>query len=129
MKRCLITIGLGVVGFSGCASGSYDGDRRFTGVVERSQKISRAGEPSGLLMGFGAIGGLMHHAASGSTPTNLYQVRVAGEIFTAQTDEDFAVGSCVDIIPAKDAFVGRAYAYGQARLVTSAKCSNDPTSR
>jgi hypothetical protein len=124
MKRYVIVAGL-LAGLSGCSSsGVYDGDRRFTGVVERSQKISRSGEPSGALMGFGAIGGLIHHAAGGPTPTTLYQVRVSGEIFTAQSDEEYALGTCVDIIPTKDAIVGRAYAYGQARLVVSDKCPN-----
>jgi hypothetical protein len=107
----------------GCgAMGTSDSDRRFVGVVERSQKISRAGEPSGVLMGLGAIGGLLHHAASGATPTNLYFVRVAGETFTAQVDDEWPVGSCVEIIPAKDALISRSYGYGQARIAPSDKC-------
>jgi hypothetical protein len=120
MSRCLL---VALVMMGGCASlGAYDGERRFAGVVEGSQKISRSGEPSGVLMAFGAIGGLIHHAASGPTPTNLYFVRVSGEIITVQVDEEWASGSCVEIIPTRDAIGGRAYAYGEARLVRSDKC-------
>ena len=121
-------VALGLLALGGCTSmGIYDSDRRFVGVVERSQKISRAGEPSSALMAFGAIGGLISAAASGPTPTNLYFIRVAGDVFSVQVDEDWAPGSCVEIIPVKDAFVGREYAYGQARLVRSDKCTHPPT--
>jgi membrane protein implicated in regulation of membrane protease activity len=128
--RSFFSAVVAVLVLDGCASmGVNDGDRRFVGTVEQSQKTSRAGEPSGALMAFGAIGGLLHHAASGPTATNLYRVSVSGEIFTAQSDDEFAPGTCVEIIPAKDAFVGRAYAYGQARLVASDKCSGQTTSK
>ena len=124
MKR-FCSVMLAVSALNGCGSmGVYDGDRRFTGVIERSQKITRAGEPSGVLMVFGAIGGLLHHAAGGSTPTNLYFVRVSGETFTAQVDEEYAAGTCVEIIPGKDTIVGRSYAYGQARLIASDQCGH-----
>ena len=113
---------------AGCGSmGAYDGDRRFLGVIERSQKINRAGEPSGLQMGLGAVGGLLHSAASGPTPTNLYVVLVAGETFTVQDDNEWTSGTCVEIIPIRDAIVGRSYSYGQARIVRSDKCSGQKT--
>jgi len=128
--RSYFLVLLAVLVLGGCASmGANDGDRHFVGTVEQSQKISRAGEPSGALMAFGAIGGLLHHAASGPTPTNLYRVRVSDEIFTAQSDDEYAPGTCIEIIPAKDAFVGRSYAYGQARLVASDKCGGQATSK
>src|SRR5882672_6871398 len=128
--RSYFLVLLAVLVLGGCASmGDNDGDRHFVGTVEQSQKISRAGEPSGALMAFGAIGGLLHHAASGPTPTNLYRVRVSDEIFTAQSDDEYAPGTCIEIIPAKDAFVGRSYAYGQARLVASDKCGGQATSK
>ena len=120
MSRYLL---VAVAALGGCTSlGAYDGDRRFSGVVERSQKITRSGEPSGVLMAFGAIGGLLHHAASGPTPTHLYFIRVSGEIITVQVDEEWPSGSCVEIIPTRDAIGGRAYAYGEARLAHSNKC-------
>ena len=124
MKRLLFVAPV-AMGLSACAAiGVYDSDMRFPGVVETSRKISRAGEPSSALMAFGAVGGLMYSAAGSSTQTNFYQVRVQKDLFSVQADEDFSVGSCVEIIPAKDApFVGRAYAYGQARVVASDRCS------
>jgi hypothetical protein len=125
-----VAIAIACLALAACASmGGNDSERRFTGVVEGSQKISRAGEPPRALMAFGLVGGLVSSAASGPTPTNLYRVRVSDELFTAQTDEDYTVGSCVDIIPAKDAIIGRAYAYGQARIVASDKCSQATTSK
>jgi hypothetical protein len=125
-----IWIALATIALDGCGSmGVYDGDRRFVGTIERTQKINRSGEPSSALMAFGAVGGLLHAAAGGPTPTNLYYVRVSGETFTAQVDEEYAPGTCVEIIPTKDAFVGRAYAYGQARLAVSDKCSSQAMSK
>jgi hypothetical protein len=121
--RSLITKGLALVILSGCAS--MDSERRFTGVVEKSQKITRAGESSGALMGFGALGGLLHHATSSPTVTNFYRVRVGGETFSAQADEAYPLGACVDIIPSKGALTGRDYAYGQARLQASDKCTDE----
>lgn len=130
MRHGLSLVGVSILVLAGCASmGVHDGDRRFTGVVESSYKVTRAGEPSGALMAFGAIGGLLHSAASGPTPTNSYQVRVSGETFTAHADEDYAIGTCVDIIPAKDATGFRFYAYGQARMAVSDKCNKETTPR
>lgn len=106
----------------GCATVT-EGDHRYQGVIERTQKISRAGEPSGVLMAFGAIGGLLHHAASQPTPTNLYFVRTAsGEIHTVQVDEEFPIGSCVEVIPGKSATPRNAYTYGDAKLIRSDRC-------
>jgi hypothetical protein len=118
------TLGLASLIFlAGCASiGAKDSDRRFIGTVERSQKISRAGEPSGALMAFGLLGGLLHHAASQPSQTNLYFVRVQSDVFTVQVDDEFAAGACVELIPSKDAFLGKSYVYGQARLRASTQC-------
>ena len=106
------------------AMGMNDSDRRYTGVVERTQQINRAGEPSAALMAFGAIGGLMYHGASQPTATNLYFVRTnEGELVTVQVDEEWPVGSCVDVIPLKGAIGGGSYAYGQARVAAADKCA------
>ena len=105
--------------------GVYDGEFRYLGVIERTSKVSRAGDPSKLLMAFGAIGGAIYGSTANSTYlTNFYVVKtIEGEAVSAQTDNECIVGDCVEVIPTKDALRWRAYGYGDARVVRSTKCT------
>jgi len=108
------------------AIGVYDGDFRHLGVIEQKSTISRAGEPSKLLMAFGAIGGAIYgHTANSTYPTNLYTVKTTeGESVSAQTDDEFAIGDCVEVIPSREAGRARAYVYGSSRMVRSEQCKS-----
>jgi hypothetical protein len=41
----------------------------------------------------------------------------------AQSDEAFAVGECVEIVPESDRASGPAFRYGEARLLRSDSCT------
>ncbi|HKQ29089.1 MAG TPA: hypothetical protein VJT77_10855 [Burkholderiales bacterium] len=86
-------------------------------------QITRPGQGgSPALYMFGLIGGLVNAALSGEGKTNFYLVNAEGGQVSAQSDERFAVGDCVEVIPAKSAQVGRAFPYGDARVAASQKC-------
>ena len=109
---------------AGCAStGTADSERRYVGVVERVQSIARAGNASAGLLSLGLAGGLLHAAANQPTQTNLYIVRLPGDrTLTAQADQEFKVGACVEVVPSQDAPAGLAFMYGQARVGASLSC-------
>lgn len=120
MKKTLMSLVLLSV-LGGCAVDPKQSERTVVGVVERSQKITRGSSPPGILMAFGLVGGLLSAASSGAQ-TNLYVVRTADDVYTAQVDDDWATGSCVAIIPSSDAPGGRSFVYGQVRMAASDKC-------
>jgi hypothetical protein len=99
-------------------------ERRYVGTVEKTMEVTRprqGGSPA--LYMFGLVGGLVNAALSNPKKTNLYVVKSdAGEV-SAHSDERFAVGDCVEIIAAKGAPAGLAYAYGNARVVASSQCA------
>jgi hypothetical protein len=41
----------------------------------------------------------------------------------AQSDEEFSVGECVEIVPESDGGSGPAFRYGEARVLRSDSCS------
>ena len=86
-----------------------DSEHSYYGTVERTMQITRPGQGgSPALYMFGLIGGLVNAALSGESKTNFYLVN-AGQV-SAQSDERFGVGDCVEVIPAKSAQVGRSFA-------------------
>ena len=112
-----------------CAStGSNDSDRSYIGTVEKTSEVTKAGRQGGspALYMFGLVGGLINAALSEPGKTNFYLVNLADGQASAQSDERFAVGDCVEIIAAKNAPGGRAFAYGDARITRSSKCQNAP---
>jgi len=121
--RCVV-FAMGSAAIAGClSSGIHDGDFRFVGVVERTQKVNRTGAPAGVLGELGMVGDFIHRAGS-SKPANLHSVRTSrGQVVTAEVDEDFALGTCVEVIPTRDALAGISYSYGRARMVPSDKCA------
>ena len=127
MIRLVLTF-MAMLALNACtAMGVYDGDRRFAGVVEQVRHVSRPGQPPLILMGLGAIGGLAYGEMKKPTETNLYVVSTAdGARITAQTDDDFAVGDCVEIIPSKNARISNGYTYGDARIVKARGCTAPP---
>jgi hypothetical protein len=99
-------------------------ERSYFGTVEKTTEATRPNERgSPALYMFGLVGGLMNAALSKPKKTNQYVVKSEVGELTAHSDERFAVGDCVQIIPAKDAPAGLAYAYGKARVVASSQCT------
>ena len=57
-----------------------------------------------------------------SSETLQYVVRTPNGQIMAQSDEEFAVGDCVEIVPQEETS-GPAFRYGQAKVVKSEKCA------
>jgi hypothetical protein len=107
-----------------CASTPKDDtERSYVGTVEHTTEVTRpsqGGSPA--LYMFGLVGGLVNAALSNPKKTNLYVVKSSVGEVSAHSDERFAVGDCVEVIPAKGAPADLAYAYGKARVVRSNRC-------
>jgi hypothetical protein len=116
-----VTVAVAFLG--GCASiPGPDSGRSYYGTVEKTMPITRPGQGgSPALYMFGLIGGLVNAALS-EGKTNFYLVNADGGQVSAQSDERFAIGDCVEVIPAKSAPAGRSFAYGDARMTASQKC-------
>jgi hypothetical protein len=121
-----ICFSLAAAMLAACASTptSTTTEQTYLGTVEKTSEVTRPNERgSPALYMFGLVGGLMNAALSKSKKTNLYVVKSeVGEV-SAHSDERFAIGDCVQIIPAKGAPAGLAYAYGKARVVASSQCT------
>lgn len=108
-----------------CASTpTSNNERSYLGTVQQATEVARpnqGGSPA--LYMFGLVGGLMNAALSNPKKTNLYVVKSDIGELSAHSDERFAVGDCVQIIGAKGALAGTAYAYGRARVVASSQCA------
>jgi hypothetical protein len=107
---------------AGCAS-VHDSARRYTGIVEQSFKISRAQEGLPVLQRLGKVGDLMNGALTASTETNRYIVRTPTGKLSVASDESFANGDCVAVVPEEAAIDDSAYGYGEARVERSDACA------
>jgi|SRR5438105_15227003 len=57
-----------------------------------------------------------------SSETMQYVVRTPTGQIIAQSDDEFAVGDCVEVVPHADAS-GPSFRYGQAQIIKSEKCT------
>ena len=65
----------------------------------------------------------MYHSAERLKPTRLYIIKTGSEeLVTAQVDEDFTIGECVEVIPRKNETAAITFSYGRARVIASNKC-------
>ena len=71
---------------------------------------------------FGKVGSVLGPALRSKGETLQYVVRTPTGQIMAQSDSEFAVGDCVQVIPSTQAS-GPAFRYGEAEVVRSAACS------
>jgi len=96
-----------------------------TGYAGTVQKVVRVVRQSADLPGMhllGRLGAVLGPALVQNPETLQYVVRTPTGQITAQTDEEFTVGDCVEIIPQSDR-PGPAFRYGEARVVKSQRCN------
>jgi|ERR1700694_1985485 len=123
MRTLCLTLSLTFI--TGCASmASSDEEPRHVGTIDKSFKISRTGKGLSALYG-SPFGELINSALTSPVETNRYYVRTADGNVSAASDEAYAVGDCVIIVPRTGASPGSAYAYGDARLQRSDRCPKD----
>jgi hypothetical protein len=94
----------------------------YAGTVQKVLRVVRQG-PDLLGMGLlGQVGHLLAPALRQNAETHQYIVRTPSGQITAQSDEEFPVGECVEVIPQTDR-AGPAFRYGEATVVRSERCS------
>jgi hypothetical protein len=94
----------------------------YAGTVEKVLRVVRQGPKLPGTELFGKLGSALGAAFRQNVETLQYIVRTPSGQITAQTDEEFAPGDCVEVIP-QTGRSGPAFRYGEARVVRSQRCS------
>jgi hypothetical protein len=97
-------------------------DQGYAGTVQRAYPVTLQGQDVPGMRLLGKVGSLLGPKLRRSSETNQYVVRTRTGQIMAQSDEPFAVGDCVEVIP-QNASSGPAFRYGQAEVVKSNECT------
>jgi hypothetical protein len=99
--------------------------RGYAGTVQKVYRVVRqSAELPGMRL-FGQLGRALAPALRGSSETQQYVVRTPSGQIMAQSDEEFSVGECVEVVPESNGGSGPAFRYGEARVLRSDSC-NEP---
>ena len=96
--------------------------KTYAGKVQKVFKVVLQGHD---VPGLGLLGGraqLFAPMLRQSSETLQYVVRTPSGQIMAQSDDEFEVGDCVEVVPQGDVS-GPAFRYGQAKVVKSEKCA------
>ena len=97
-------------------------DSRYSGTVQKVLRVVRQGADVPGMKFLGKVGNVLGPALRHNTETHQYVVRTPTGQIMAQSDSEFAVGDCVQVIPSAQAS-GPAFRYGEADVVRSERCS------
>jgi hypothetical protein len=97
--------------------------RGYAGTVQKVFRITRQGDDLPGIRLLGQVGSVLGPALRQSSETHQYVVRTPTGQIIVQSDDEFAVGDCVAVIPESDAASGPAFRYGQARVLKSEQCT------
>jgi hypothetical protein len=97
-------------------------ERGFAGVVQKAYPVTLQGKDLPGIRFLGRVGTLLAPKLRHSSETNQYVVRIPTGQIMAQSDEEFAVGECVEVIPQSDG-AGPAYRRSEAKVVKSNSCT------
>jgi hypothetical protein len=97
-------------------------DRGYAGTVQKAYPVTVQGKDLPGIRLLGRVGNLLAPKLRRSSETNQYVVRISTGQIMAQSDEEFSVGECVEVVPQGDA-AGPAYPRGQANVVKSNSCT------
>jgi hypothetical protein len=109
----------------GCASVPVEKARDehgYAGIVQKVFRVVRRGADLPGMSLLGKLGGRLGAALRQNAETHQYIVRTPQGQIIAQSDEEFPVGGCVEIVPQSDR-PGPAFRYGEALVVRSERCS------
>jgi hypothetical protein len=93
----------------------------YTGTVQKVFRVVRQGADLPGLSFMGRTAKALAPALRQNGETHQYIVRTPGGNVIAQSDDEFPVGECVDIIPETER-PGPAFRYGEATVVKSESC-------
>jgi hypothetical protein len=97
-------------------------ERGYAGIVQKVFRVVRRGADLPGMSLLGKLGGRLGAALRQNAETHQYIVRTPQGQIIAQSDEEFPVGDCVEIVPQSDR-PGPAFRYGEALVIRSERCS------
>ena len=97
-------------------------DGGYAGTVQKTYPVTVQGKDLPGIRLLGKVGDLLAPKLRRSGETNQYVVRIPTGQIMAQSDDEFSVGDCVEIIPQGDA-AGPAYRRSEANVVKSNNCT------
>lgn len=109
---------LAVLALAACATPPAENarsERGYAGTVQKVLRVVRQGAEVPLLSLFGRAGTALAPALRQNGETLQYIVRTPTGQIIAQSDDEFPVGECVQVIPETDR-AGPAFRYGEARI-------------
>ena len=113
---------LSIAVLAACASTKRDdAERHYAGTVQRVTQVERQAKGIPLLNRIEVFGSLVNSVMRKRPETNQYVIRTARGQISAQSDQQFELGQCVEVIP-EDAASGPAFAYDEARVVAFDRC-------
>lgn len=97
-------------------------DSRYSGTVQKVLRVVRQGAELPGMQFLGKVGSLLGPALRQKGETHQYVVLTPTGQIMAQSDSEFSVGDCVQVIPRTQAS-GPAFRYGEAEVVRSERCN------
>jgi len=97
-------------------------DARYSGTVQKVMRVVRQGADVPGIKVLGKVGNLLGPHLRRNTETHQYVVRTPTGQIIAQSDNEFAVGDCVQVVPREQAS-GPAFRYDEADITRSERCS------
>jgi hypothetical protein len=94
----------------------------YTGTVQKVLRVVRRGSDVPGIGLLGSVGRLLGPSLRQNAETHQYIVRTRKGQISAQSDEEFPVGECVEVVP-ETSRPGPAFRYGEATVVKSESCS------
>lgn len=94
----------------------------YEGTVQKVFRVVRQGADLPGMSFFGKAGAALSSKLRQNGETHQYVVSTPKGQIIAQSDEEFPVGECVQVIPQADS-AGPAFRYGEAEIVRSERCS------
>lgn len=117
---------LALLALTACSSARIDegsATRGYQGTVQKVFLVVRqSAELPGMQQFMGRLRNALGPAVRPNSETRQYVVRTPKGQIMAQSDEEFPVGECVEVIPHGDS-AGPAFRYGEARIIRSQTCS------
>jgi len=98
-------------------------ERGLAGVVQKAYPVTLQGKDVPGIRFLGRVGTLLAPKLRQSGETNQYVVRIPTGQIMAQSDDEFAVGECVEVVPQSDNASGPAYRRSEAKVVKSNNCT------
>lgn len=94
----------------------------YAGIVQKVVRVVRRGADLPGMGLLGQLGGRLGAMLRQNAETHQYIVRTPHGQVIAQSDEEFPIGACVEVIP-QTSRSGPAFRYGEAAVVKSENCA------